>query len=267
MFLLDNEIRKDGFSVRSLNLSKVSKVFMKIFKKYILSIKKYILSLKKWIRYTFLTSIIFLIIKIFVLNDIDECCSKGYEIGIIFENISIAIISSIIFYFFIVHIKYVKDKININIFLNKEIERIFDNYRVIYREFANKLGINFIDFPSNNNIRNICKNIKEEDQFTIFNINDGKQIDEKHNACKYFYKHFSKIEWSINKIYSFMPFLETDLINIFEEIKDNLFIIENEKNIYFDQIQSLEYWPDELIKLNDHFKLLKTYYNKMIKFI
>lgn len=229
--------------------------------------KKYILSLNKFIRYAFIISIIFLIIKIFILNDMNEEFPKANEIGIVFESILISIISSIIFYFFIVHIKYVKDKKNINNFLKKEIEIIFDNYSAIYREFAKILKIYFTELPSNDDIINICENIKEEEQFIIFNISYEKTIEEKHNACKYFDKLFSNIEWTIKNIYSFMPFLETDLINIFEEIKNNSFIIQNKINILNDQIQSLEYWPDELIKLNDNFKVLKAYYNKLINLI
>lgn len=105
---------------------------------------------------TLILDFIFVIIYIFVLSDIKEFFSKGYEIGQFMYNLSLSFIAAGIFYYIIDY--FPKKSRKIKMLTNMEIHSVRINYNV------NNILENF-DYPANLTIININnasnENIKE----------------------------------------------------------------------------------------------------------
>ncbi len=97
----------------------------------------YIASMPPAINCVFLCAVISIILMEGWLSSIPEIFPWGNEFGKVYFKICISIISSYVFYFIVVHIKAVRDKRNINVFVEKEIKLIMKNHK-LFQEIQDK---------------------------------------------------------------------------------------------------------------------------------
>jgi hypothetical protein len=79
--------------------------------------RKYIKTFPKILKTIFVGSLLFLLIQQLFLFDIDPVFPKAYELAILFQNIVLALIASIIFYFIIQHVPKIIKRSKLLVFL------------------------------------------------------------------------------------------------------------------------------------------------------
>ncbi|MCL6351628.1 hypothetical protein [Pectobacterium polaris] len=94
------------------------------------------------IRWLGFLSILTLVVKIFVFNNIREIFPNAYELGLVFESILSSIFASYIFHLIVVHGRELKEKNNVYPGLLKIAMKIMKNVSSIIEDMAKFKGLN-----------------------------------------------------------------------------------------------------------------------------
>src|SRR5690606_7424906 len=170
-------------------------------------------------------AIIFVVLIKFVLADITEIIDKGNEFGEIIYNLSLAYISSYIFYRIVVVIPENRNRKNIYESTNFITYGIIHFGSRIVKPKKTKEG--YLDITDSANeiseseFKNICESI------TIYDSFDFKWTKDEISQITYL-EHFKKTRKHIienkNELFAFMPHLETEHIKLINEIVQSPFI-------------------------------------------
>ncbi len=194
------------------------------------------------------------------LNNIQEIVPWGSEFGEVYYKLCISLFSSYIFYFIVVHVKSIKDKENVNIFIANKIRNILSEYTSQIKEIEAKsiLKSDILYFELTN-IENMLEKInpKSNAPLILGNLNNYA------NWMQYFSYHNKRTREHIQKIFVHMPFLDSELVKILAHIDDcNHFSI-------IDILSGIEFGNDNLKSFGNSFyeysklcKDLDCYYNK-----
>ncbi|QAA82233.1 hypothetical protein EI546_11095 [Aequorivita sp. H23M31] len=203
-------------------------------------------------------AIVFIVLIKFVLADITEILDKGSEFGEIIYNLSLAYISSYIFYQIVVAIPQKRNEKNIHestSFISYGI--IHSGSRIVKPKKSQEAYLDITDSAneiSESEFENICKSIGLYDTF------DFKWTKSEISQITYL-EHFKKTRKKIienkSELFAFMPHLETEHIKLINEIVQSPFIsmghhyLENEKIL------------DKKEKLDFMFPMLFDFYTKI----
>src|SRR5690606_32280372 len=205
-------------------------------------------------------AIIFVVLIKFVLADITEIIDKGNEFGEIIYNLSLAYISSYIFYRIVVVIPENRNRKNIYESTNFITYGIIHTGSRIVKPKKSQEG--YLDITDSANeiseseFGDICKSIGLYDSF------DFKWTKSEISQITYL-EHFKKTRSQIienkTELFAFMPHLETEHIKLINDIAQSPFItmghhyLENEKIL------------DKKEKLDFMFPMLFDFYTKIRK--
>lgn len=176
---------------------------------------------------TFLTiSIIIIISTNILLNDEPEIFSKGHEIGNILSNLSLAYFSSYIFYIIVVVYKEKKDRKNIYSVIYKTAkELVYQGNSVI--TIITKLNHfekeNLLKTISKEEFINLCEQTNSQDTPPSIKIHGQLNypiFEKTHGSSMYDYS-ITNCKNEIEKVFLFMPFLDSELIKIMNEILES----------------------------------------------
>lgn len=162
--------------------------------------RKYVLSLPKAISLLTSISVVCLVLIDFWLIDMKEIFEYGHEVGKIIYNLSIAIIASFIFYFFVVHIEKQDDHENLSEFIRSKIDLILIANAQIATSFSP---------PS--------KNYKEK--ITISDSDKASELD----WFQYVDRELSSIDQAISDLLVVTKYLDSNLVKILTKIRKEKF--------------------------------------------
>lgn len=173
-------------------------------------------------------SIIIVLCNNVLLNDIPEFFSKGSEIGNILSNLSLAYIASFIFYLVVVKYQENKDKKNI--------------YSTIYNLSKQLIGrgnsvVTTLASASNYSTSDLTKKITKEEYLELCKKVNPKTISPNTvlgtvtNPIPATYSQliynnsYSNSKVLIEKIFVYMPFLESDFIKLLNQLNESTFFL------------------------------------------
>lgn len=178
--------------------------------------------IEKELFYLFIISLIIIIVRLIFIRT-EEVSPYCAEIGNLLYSLAIGYITSYVFYYLVVFRKAQNDKKNISEFLIKYLSYlVIEAYRD-FRSLKNNSNLTSLNFPPN-----------KEDLTLIFSKLDKtfsfchNGNNEKYNWYDY-YKYLTvatSIKY-LEEIWKVLPYLDTELIQILNSIKESKLFIEN----------------------------------------
>lgn len=182
---------------------------------------------KQILRGLLIISIIVILINNFLFNDTPEFISIGYELGQVFSNLSLAYLASYIFYLVVVVAKEEKDKKNVISTIYHLTELLLEHGYIIYNEV-----IETTDTPADKYTK---ETISKEEYLSLLEACDPSFIPKNKHFGDIFKPQYAtvaqfihngtvyNVDRYINKIFEFMPFLDTDFVALLNKLRHSNF--------------------------------------------
>lgn len=182
---------------------------------------------KQTLRALLIISIIIILTNNFLFNDTPEFISIGYELGQVFSNLSLAYIASYIFYLVVVVTKEEKDRKNVNSTIYRFTELLLEHGYIIYNEV-----IETTKPPSDKYTK---ETISREEYLSLLEICDPSFVPKNKHFGDFFNPQYAtvaqfihngtvhNVDRYINKIFDFMPFLDTNFVALLNKLRHSDF--------------------------------------------
>lgn len=155
-------------------------------------------------------SLCLLLLKLFILNQIPELFRFGYQLGLVVDGILLSVISSYIFYLFVVHQKEIRDKENITPYIEKHILSIIGMCSAQLSSIAEESKISLT-------LEHLDKTLLNKAMSKI-NPNANAPLliainPQQHANWLQFFDHYKyRTQESIKRLFVQLPFLDIELI-------------------------------------------------------
>lgn len=167
-------------------------------------------------------SIIYIIIYKFILSDMPEVFKKAYELGDLVYNISLAVLTSSIFYYFVNYLKDQETKNKLAMTVNNRMGHLSMMKSIIYQDILQQTSY-----------KNPPQNISTVEEFT--KICSGIKLNSKpapywngqmlqfSTWFEYFEYTFSLDKYNIDILYKYSNVINEETLNRFDEVKHTTF--------------------------------------------
>lgn len=157
-----------------------------------------------------------------------ELIPKGHEIGNILSNLSLAYISSFIFYVIVVKYKEKIDKKNIYPSIYRLGKQLVGRGNSVITTLATADGFNKTDIVKNitrEEYLELCKRVNPK-QFSA-NTLIGSMINHREATFSQliYNNSYSNVKALLEKIFIYMPFLESDFLKLLNQINESTFFL------------------------------------------
>jgi hypothetical protein len=193
-------------------------------------IGRYLFTIPKPILLITALSIISAISIQFWLKDIPEIFKYGYEFGEIIYNLSLAIIASFIFYFFVVHIEKQDDRLNLSEFISDKINSIIVSNAQIALDFCDsredkRLFAKKDFFPSEEELERGARQVFENVDHDCIKEPEVSENQKQYEAEWYRYTEarVNSIERAISDLFVMVKYLDSELVCVLTNIKKDKF--------------------------------------------
>lgn len=176
-----------------------------------------------------LCSVVTVFINDILLNEIPEIISFGDELGAVLSNLSLAYISSWIFYYVVVVIKENSDKRNIDLIVydltNNLIGRAYSIYDILLEASGARLDAYDRKTITKEQFRELCEKVNPNA------IRPGRSLGSLYDAKPATFGQFihsdaiSYVRHYSDKIFNYMPFLETEYVRLLNQIVNSNFCL------------------------------------------
>lgn len=222
----------------------------------------YIRTVPFYLNVALFVAVISILLIDFYFKYIPEVFQWGSELGKIYYKLCLSLIASYIFYFIVVHIKSIKDKENVNIFIANKVSNILNEYtsqiKSLKKEISDESEILYFEL---HNLENMFEKIdpKSNAPLILGNINNYA------NWMQFFSYYNKKSQEHIQKVFVHMPFLDSELVKILAHIDDcsHFSIIDLLLNIKFGN-DNLKSFASSFYGYSTLCKELDNYYNKKL---
>ncbi len=160
-----------------------------------------------------------------IFTEIPEIFPKAYEIGNIFSNLSLAYISSYIFYLVVVKYQENKDKKNIYSTIYLRVKKLVDNgnsVMTLLKNYNPSKDKDILQKITKKDFLKLCENTDATEEWPRISfglIPDNSLFKTTYGQIMYdFTIRYCKDE--IDKIFIFMPFLETELLKLLNQVQE-----------------------------------------------
>lgn len=194
-------------------------------------------SVNKTVKRLFIGScILFLLTKIVLIKscliNIPVFCSLGSIFSQFVQDLSLSTLASVIFYFFIVHIKNYNDSKNIKPLIEKIVNSLISRFCNSFNQMANARQITFNEkFPNETEILNMCQTTSPNDLTTSHDPYTFQPL----NWQRFLYGEVVMSNDEISQLFAVINFLPAPLIEILYNLKKcNYFgsiIFNSDKNL------------------------------------
>ncbi len=174
-------------------------------------------------------AILTIILNDFILNDIAEVISIGDELGIVLSNLSMAFISSYIFYYVVVVLKEKRDKLNIYISVYDWTSQLTGRAYSVYDKLVEGSDIKNFNFNRNTitlyEFVDLCQNVNPNE------ISDRNFLGTPGNLIKATYGQLiynntvSNVIRLSEKIFVYMPYLDTEHIHLINKLLNSTYFL------------------------------------------
>lgn len=188
---------------------------------------KMILALDKIVKRLFYVSCIIIFFIEFVFSRWTEFFKGGAKIGTLISGLSLSVIASTIFYFFLVHIKDYRDKAAMNKFITASAIDLVGLSYTMFDGLAKGANVEFSDlYPSKEETEEICKNISPEGLSAVYSVFPFQPL----TWVLFMNEKYLQFRKSSERIFLLMPYTPTSLLKITFEINDCLFLGQVNRN-------------------------------------
>lgn len=165
----------------------------------------------------FIISLITIFLIGFVLSNVPEIFRGGAKLGEIIYRICLSIMSSYVFYLFVVHLKSQKDKRNIYDYIAKNTDRIIGDAKSLIQELKKESKYDFDgEYPTLNDTIEMCKKVNPNAKAPLLLGGLGNYA----SWIQYLEYYKNRTEKTIRKIYTQMPFLDSAYLKLIVNIED-----------------------------------------------
>lgn len=212
----------------------------------------------------------------FIFNETPEIIKKGDEIGDFLSNLSLAYISSLIFYYIVVVRKEHNDKLRIYKTVTNYCDQLIGRSFSIYDMISTASGTNLKEHNrfnvSKESFLAMCRLSNPKDIPKNRYLGTPDNLIQANYATFIYHNSIENGSQLINKIFTYMPFLDTEYIEKINKLKTSTYwlmapaLIQNNTNTNFSAF-SEPMWEYILLlrELNELNSRLKSKYNLSIK--
>ncbi len=184
---------------------------------------------KQLLKLLLVISVFIIISNDFVLEDITEIVSFGHELGNVLSNLSMAFISSYIFYYVVVVLKERKDKLNINISVHELTNQLVGRAYSVFYKLVEGAGIENFNFDIQNITLSdyiiLCQKVNPN-QISTNNLlgTPGNFIEATYGQLIY-NNSVANVMMLSEKIFVYMPYLDTEFVHHINRLLSSTFFI------------------------------------------
>jgi hypothetical protein len=187
------------------------------------------LSQKQTLNYLLIFSGVIVLLNDIVFNEIPEIVSFGDELGAVLSNLSLAYISSYIFYYVVVVIKERKDKRNIYFTVYEWTNHLVGRAYGVYHGIIAASEANHLDFDK--------RTITKEQYIEICNKANPNAVSKNTHlglpansqpathGQLIFNNSVSNVKAYTEKIFNYMPFLDSEFVRLINRLHSSTFYI------------------------------------------
>jgi hypothetical protein len=170
----------------------------------------------------FCISTVYIILYKLCFLNYSEIFSGAFELGEILYAISIALMTSTIFYYFIVYLKEKSSKRKVEAVINNRLSRLELRSSLIYHAICSKSTYESIpeDWPEHDVFRDICSKIKLRDSPPPY-LN-GYMI-QFNNWFEYFQYTFALDKSDIDLLFNYSQFINEETLAKFNDVMQTFF--------------------------------------------
>jgi len=185
------------------------------------NITTFFLAVDKRIHYFLVASCMCLALLNFVFDEAPELFSGGANLAVMLKNLSLAFISSYIFYIVVVHLKYMRDKEHLTPYIAMKTRQTVGSIREpLHHLILNAKADPANKYPSELELEEIGKKTYFNDPAPIAYRRLYKSMTTMQDFCN----HWKSIcEKRIDDVLILSPYLDTEHIKLLLEIKDSSF--------------------------------------------
>lgn len=211
-----------------------------------------------------LASIVTILLIDFLFNEMTEIVSFGYELGMVLSNLSLAYISSFIFYYVIVVLKEKKDKKNIYFTVFEWTDRLVGRAYSVYHNVIAASGAINTDYDKKTITKEqfveLCKlgNPNAISKTTFFRTPTNNQQPATYGELIY-NDSVSNVEAYTEKIFNYMPFLETDFVKLINRLHSSHFFLEAPTFLHKTRNTDFSVYADNMYEFLELVRELDTY--------
>jgi len=177
------------------------------------------LSIKGGLLGIFLIALTLIFLKDFILTDIFQPNSSSSKIINLVYLFSFSYLTSFIFYFLVVHLKNLQDRLNIYEYIKNKNKGIIEKTESILRDLKNRSRVSFNSkYPSTEELNKVFLiiNLSETSPHLSFNGLSGYFT----SWFEYFADHKNDIDEILNKILRYAQYVESDYVKLLLKIED-----------------------------------------------
>ncbi len=184
---------------------------------------------KHILNYLLIFSGIIVLLNDLILNETPEIVSFGDELGVVLSNLSLAYISSYIFYYVVVVIKERKDKQYIYITVYEWTNHLVGRAYGVYNEIIAASGANHMDYDkqtiTKEEYKDLCNKANPNAiSKTTFLGTPGNPQKATHGQL-IFNNSVSNVKSYSEKVFNYMPFLDSEFINLINKLHSSKFYL------------------------------------------
>jgi hypothetical protein len=220
---------------------------------------KYIASINPVLNGFFVISVVILVLRYINAAFVHktEQFPGGSEVWDLLYELSLALISAYVFFFIVTHWKRQQDKGNLLPFLDSKTNAIIKAAEDVAGQLAQSSGHKFeTHLPSKEDTVAMCEKVKAGDEVTWF-PEYGMRIQ---THLQYLVFHMQRTKQDIASIYTRMPYLDSEYVNLLAHIDDSRYFstLEQLKGAKLGN-SPLSFLASELQEYFEHVQALSDY--------
>ena len=210
-----------------------------------------------------LTSIIIIILNDFVFVEKEEIIRYGSKLGGILSNLSLAYISSFIFYYVVVEQKEKRDKKNIYLEVYKWTNQLIGRAYSVYENVVQASGVNHLDYDR--------KTITKEQFIELCKLANPNEIApnkytgplnnlQRATYGQFIYNNsFLKVKLHTEQIFTYMRFLDTDFIKLINKLHSSTFFLVAPTFLYDSTNTNLSVYAENMFEFIEYVRELDNF--------
>jgi hypothetical protein len=214
-------------------------------------------------------SILIVLLNDILLADTQEIFSFGDELGQILSNLSLAYISSYIFYYVVVVIKERQDKRNIYFTVYEWTKNLIGRAYSVYNDIISASGVSHTDYDKRTITKEeftaLCKQANPNAIPT--NRFLGSPVDQRQATYGQFIYNgaVSYVKMYSEKIFNCMPFLDSEHVRLINQLHNSTFYLVAETFHHKTRNTDFSVYADNMYEFLEFVRELEDYNEKMNK--
>lgn len=216
-----------------------------------------------------ISSFVIILLNDFVLNEVTEIISFGNKLGALLSNLSLAYISSFIFYYIVVVLKEKKDKKNIYFTVYEWTNQLVGRAYNVYHNIIAASGVLHTDYDKKTITRaefiQLC-NLGNPNTIAKNNFLGTPANQQQATYGELIYNNsFSNVKLLTEKIFNYMPFLDTEFVKLINKLHSSTFFLVAPTFLHRTKNTDFSVYAENMFDFLELVRELDTYNSSKIK--